>query len=366
MKILYVTTVGATMCLFKSIIRQLLSEGHTVDIAANTDSPVDGIYTELGCRVYDLPCERKPLCAGNLRAIKRIRSIVSDGGYDIVHCHTPIAAFCARVACRKLRKNGVKVYYTAHGFHFYRGAPLVGRLVYFPAEWLCSFWTDMLITINKEDFALAKKHMHAKRTEYIPGVGLDTEAFESATVDKASKRREIGVPEDAFMLLSVGELNANKNHSVVIRAIAELDDPDIHYAVAGEGELFGVLTELARALGVAERVHLLGFRKDVAELYKTADANIFPSVREGLGLAALEGMAAGLSLICSDNRGTREYAAPDNSFICRCDSVTDFAAAIKTVKDKPEGLKEMTDRAKMTAKSFDSSVCDKMLIELYG
>ena len=303
MKILYVTTIGGTMVFFQSFIRQLIEQGHTVDIACSYPDKVGQCYLELGCKTYPLSCSRSPLDKGNLSAVKQLKKIVEENHYDIVHCHTPIAAACTRIACRKVRKQGTKVFYTAHGFHFYKGAPLKNWLIFYPIEKLCARWTDVLITINREDYALAQRKLKAKKVAYVPGVGIDVEKFANAQVDRAAKRQEIGVPEDAFLLFSVGELNENKNHQVVIRALAQLNEPNIHYAVAGKGGMHEKLETLARELGIEKQVHLLGYRTDAAELYKTADVFVHPSFREGLPVSIMEARAAGLPVICSDIRG---------------------------------------------------------------
>ena len=160
MKILYITTIGGTMNFFQSFIQRLVQEGHTVDIACNnTTSKVAGFYYELGCNVYAIQTSRSPLNKGNIRAIRQIKTLVENNHYDIVHCHTPIAAMCTRIACRRARKQGTKVFYTAHGFHFYKGAPLKNWLVYYPVEKICSYFTDILITINREDYALSLIHI---------------------------------------------------------------------------------------------------------------------------------------------------------------------------------------------------------------
>lgn len=315
MKILYVTTVGMTMNFFKALVGELIKEGHAVDIACNEDEyKVDDFYRESGCKIYQIDCSRSPLSKGNLKAVKELKKIVSENHYDIVHCHTPIAGVCARLACKNFRKNGLKVIYTAHGFHFYQGAPLKNWLVYYPIEKYCSRFTDVLITINQEDYALAKKKMKAKKTEYVPGVGIDVDKFRNTVVDRTAKRKELGIPENAFLLLSVGELNANKNHQIVIRALAQLNDSNIHYMIAGKGDLHDELIDLANRLGVAEQVHLLGYRNDVAELYKTADVYCLPSIREGLNVSVMEAMASGLPVICSCIRGNTDLISKDNCF----------------------------------------------------
>lgn len=343
MKILYVTTIGGTMKFFKDFICGLLSDGNTVDIVANENSrPVAEYYRGWGCKVYHHSCTRSPINVGTLKAIKEIKKIVNENEYDIVHCHTPIAAMCTRLACIKARKKGTKVFYTAHGFHFYKGAPLKNWLMYYPIEKICSYFTDTLITINKEDYALACKKMKAKKIEYVHGVGLDTKKIFDTVVDRHKKREELGISDDAVMLLSVGELNQNKNHETIIKALAQVNDKNVHYFIAGTGGKEEYLKSLAENLGLSENVHILGFRSDVVELYKVSDICVFPSIREGLGKAALEGMAAGLPLIASNNRGTRDYAIDgENALLCECLSAEQFATAIKKL-------------------IYDRMLCDKM------
>ena len=371
MRILYVTTIGRTTRFFEQFIRELIAAGHQVDFAANEEgSAVPEVYREIGCQVFHAAFSRSPLSSDNLKAIKSVRKIVSDGNYDIVHCHTPVASLVTRLACRKLRKKtGLKVFYTAHGFHFYKGVPFKNWMIYFPLEWLCSFYTDTLITINKEDYDRAQKRLHAKRTAYVPGVGIDVERFAGAKVDRAAKRAELGIPEDAFLLISVGELNRNKNHEIVIRALAKLRRPDIHYMIAGKGPQEEHLRSLANESGIGDNFHLLGYRHDIPELYKTADADVFPSIREGLGLAALEGMAAGLPLICSDNRGTREYALSYNvsGFDPMSRDENMFAASIENLADHRELCEELSRQGQTIAEKFSvKKVNIIMYRDIYG
>ena len=304
MKILYVTTIGATMLFFKSFIRQLLDEGNTVDIATNENvSRVPECYKEWGSIIYQIDTSRSPLNKGNIKAIKQIKQLVEREKYDIVHCHTPIAAMCTRLACLKVRKNVTKVFYTAHGFHFYKGAPLKNWLAYYPVEKVCAHFTDMLITINKEDYELAKKKMKAKCVKYVPGVGIDLGKFEKVVIDKNAKRKELGIPNDKTLLLSVGELNENKNHETVIRAI---EGWNVYYIIAGSGPLQNHLQNVIDELGMGTRVILLGYRGDVEELYQIADVYILPSIREGLNVSVMEAMASKLPVVCSNIRGNRD------------------------------------------------------------
>ena len=333
MKILYVTTISLTVnCFFKPHIEMLVKEGHTVDIACNYSVlALDNLYSELGCHFHQIDFSRSPLSMDNIKAYGQLKKVIRAGNYDIVHCHTPNAAVITRLVCRKFRKKtALQVFYTAHGFHFYKGAPKLNWMIYYPIEKLCSRFTDKLITINREDYELAKSKFHAKEVHYVPGVGIDLSKFENVQVDKAAKRREIGVPEDAFLLLSVGELNENKNHQVVIKALAKLDNPNVHYVIAGEGDRKEHLLALANTLGIAKQVHLLGYRTDIPELNHAADVFCLPSKREGLGLVAVEAMACGLPLLTSNVHGINDYSEDEKTgFKCNPHDEKQFFIALK-------------------------------------
>lgn len=302
MRVLYVTTIGITMRFFETFIKSLLDEGNIIDIATNeSEKKVPSCYREWGCRIFPIDTSRSPLDKGNFMAIKQIKKIVEENKYDIVHCHTPIAAMCTRIACRKVRTTGTKVLYTAHGFHFYKGSPMRNWLLYYPVEQLCAKFTDVLITINQEDYSLAFKKLKAKRIVYVPGVGIDTGKYRKSAIDRREKRLEIGIPDDAILLLSVGELNENKNHETVIRTIVDINN--IYYVIAGEGPLHNQLQNLVNDLGITERVKLLGYRNDIGELCEIADIYVMPSFREGLSVALMEAMSTGLPCVVSRIRG---------------------------------------------------------------
>ncbi len=313
MKILYVSTISKTMIFFPEHIKMLISEGHTVEIACNCDEPVPDYCTELGLKIYHIPFSRSPFSKNNLVAVKELKNLINKKNYDMVHTHTPNASAIVRLVCRKFRKIGLRVMYTAHGFHFYKGAPLINWLIYYPVEWLCSFWTDTLITINKEDFARAKKHFRAKDIKYVPGVGLNTEKFgNSKTLDSGLKKKELEIPQNAKLLLSIGELNDNKNHETVIKAIKNLD---VYYIIAGVGDKKDYLQNLANELGLEDKVKLLGYRTDVSELYLASDIFVFPSFREGLSVSLMEAMASGKPAVVSEIRGNTDLIQNNNGGI---------------------------------------------------
>ena len=305
MKILYVTTISNTVNAFLiPHIKMLIDEGHQVDVAFNIEQEVKPEIYEMRCKIHQLPLQRSPLKKDNFRAYKILKKIIISEGYDLVHTHTPIASAIVRLVCRSL--NNVRVFYTAHGFHFFKGAPIVNWFIYYPVEKWLARYTDTLITINKEDYSRAKRKFKAKRVEYIPGVGIDLEKFSTVEIDRNLKRSQLGLPEDAFVVLSVGELNTNKNHEVVIRAIKNLKNSKIHYIICGKGKLEVYLNNLNKKLGLEEQIHLLGFRNDIPEIFKISDVFAFPSYREGLPVALMESMASGLPVVASNIRGNSD------------------------------------------------------------
>jgi len=302
--------------------------GFIVDVAGNKDvNEID----ELVNNVYNIPYQRTPFSKLNIVASRQLKEIVRNNHYSIIHFHTPVASAFGRWAVKEFRKNGSKVVYTAHGFHFFKGAPLVNWLVFYPVERFLSHYTDMIITINKEDYARVRS-FKAENVEYVPGVGVNISKFLKINVDKKAKRKELGIPEEAIVLLSVGELNVNKNHGVVIKAVANLNYPNIYYVVCGTGEREGYLKRLAISLGISDKVKLLGFRDDVSEIYKISNMFIFPSFREGLSVALMEAMASGLPVACSEIRGNSDLIENGKGgYLIQPGNVRGFEKAIESI-----------------------------------
>lgn len=295
-------------------IRLLQSLGYKVDTAADFTMPgtitaerVEDLKRRLGemnVGVFDVPIPRSLSPRAIRTAYKEVRRILEDGHYDLIHCHSPIGGAICRLAARTERRKGTRVIYTAHGFHFYSGAPLKNWLVYYPVEKILSRCTDVLITINREDFTRAQKSFRAGKTVYVPGIGVDADKIAEAKAD-GEIRRSNSIADEDTMLLSVGELNDNKNHETAIRAIALLPDR-FKYVIVGKGEKLEELRTLSEELGIADRVRFVGFKNNVYEYYKSADAFVFPSYREGLSAALMEAMAAGLPVACSRIRGNTD------------------------------------------------------------
>ena len=312
-KVLFVATVVKThMMQFHLPYLKLFQDmGWETAVASRNDyeDPND-------CRIpycdtyYDIPFERMPWKPRNFTAYRMLKKIIDQGEYDIIHCHTPVGAMIARLAALSARKKGTRVIYTAHGFHFFKGAPLLNWLLFFPAEWLLAPVTDVLITINREDYDRAKRCMKAKRIEYVPGVGIDTSRFRADAAIRQEKRRELGFREEDFLLLTVAEMTKNKNHVTHLKALALLKDKEefanMHYLIVGRGEEWASLEETARELGIEDHVHFLGYRTDAPDLYRCADLFLFMTYREGLSVALMEAMGSGLAIVCSQIRGNTD------------------------------------------------------------
>ncbi len=262
-----------------------------------------GVY----CHQWDCPRNLRSIAKG-FYAYRQMLRLLESHSFAWIHCHSPIGGALARIAAHQKK---VRVIYTAHGFHFYQGAPMLNWLLFYPVERLLAHWTDVLITVNQEDYRLAKKKLKAQKVFYTPGAGIDTGRFWNENVQNRQQEREVfrkryKMPKDVFVLLSVGELSRNKNHQAVISALAGMTDKEIHYFICGQGKLKKYLLRKAEKNGVAGRVHILGYQENVSEFYRSADLFVLPSRREGLSAALIEAMASGLPCVVSDIRGNRE------------------------------------------------------------
>lgn len=328
-RVLIVCTVAEFLHFELNNIKILNSLGFEIYVATNFKG-YDFMHVHETLEQLGVPKEhhlqvdfcRSPFSTDIIRANKQIKEIVFKYRFSLMHCHTPVGGVLARLAAkdyndaierrireRKSAPERLKVIYTAHGFHFYDGAPIKNWLLFYPVEKELSRITDVLITINKEDYKRAKEKFYAKKTVYVPGVGVDVKKFTgvSGSIDRNAKRQELGLGNSDTLLLSVGELNENKNHSVVIKALGELQkseklkDNHIIYMIAGAGDRKDELEDLAAEEDVDLR--LLGFRKDVSELLTAADLYILPSIREGLNVSLMEAMASGTPCLAGNIRG---------------------------------------------------------------
>lgn len=329
MKILYVTTISNTLDFFPRHIEYLVSNENLVDVACNIIKPVNNRIRELGCNIHNIPFQRTPFSVDNYKAYRLLKKLIEEESYDIVHTHTPVASAIVRLACMKIN---TRVIYTAHGFHFHKGSSVLNWLLYYPVEKMLSRFTDSLITINNEDFARASNSFDAKNVRLIHGVGIDAKNNSKLVVDIEKKRKELGIPRDAKLFISVGELNINKNHRVVINAVSRISNENIHYVICGVGSEKSNLLKLAQNLGVSEKVHLLGYRNDILEIMKASDALIHPSSREGLPVSIMEALSVGLPVIASKIRGNADLIQDNiNGWLVDNNNIDEFVYRITDI-----------------------------------
>ncbi len=341
----------------------LLKLGYEVHVAADfvdggtiNQERIENLKTrllEMGVDVFHIVIPRKITAINKIiTAYKEVKDLCDANCYRIVHCHSPIGGVVARMAARDIRKKGTKVIYTAHGFHFYDGAPKKNWLMFYPVEKECSRLTDVLITINKEDYNRAKKSFHAKETMYVPGVGVDTDKFSSGLIDIALKRNELGVEKNQYMFLSVGELSKRENHEVVIKTLSKIDTVDYKYFIVGKGELEKYLEDLVKALGLENKVYLLGYRTDVSELCQAADLFIFPSHQEGLPVALMEAIACKTNVICSNIRGNVDLVL-DDAYLFDEHNVNAVVDCINALVDSKKREIFLEDSKEMVLKNYN-------------
>ena len=272
---------------------------------------------ENGIQCKQIEFSRSPFSfSRHIRSYQKLCADMRKEKYTFVHCHTPVAAAITRLAAVK---TGTRVLYTAHGFHFYRHAPWWNWILYYPLERVLSYRTDILLTMNREDLRLARRYLCAKETDYIPGIGIDTEKFllskgvmhskKEQERFREEKRKQLGLRKEDIVLLSVGELSKRKNHRMVLEALSQIQGTQIRYVICGRGDKEQALKNEAAHRGLSEKVIFAGYRSDVEEFYQMADLFVFPSIQEGLPVALMEAMASSIPCLASDIRGNTDLLA---------------------------------------------------------
>ena len=324
----------------------LVENGYDVEIAC---SDVLGRFQEvqedLGSvvKTHRLSLQRSPLAfPAHMKGYRELKQIIRAGCFDLIWTNEPVMSTITRLAAQEARKNGTKVLYMCHGFHFYKGASIANWLLFYPIERTLANEADCICTINREDRARAQK-MFAGRVEYIHGTGVDTRRLYPK--GETDLRKEIRAGENAFIILTVGELNRNKNQQVILKAMAVLEDKEIHYVLCGKGDQRARLERMSRQFGMGERVHFLGYRKDLSDIYHQADVFAMTSKREGLSLASLEAMYCGLPLLNSGIGGLLDISENGTSgYAYSSDDVHGFAEGIKRIKESKALQQEMGRR----------------------
>ncbi len=319
-KMLMVATVPSMIGQFNmNNIKLLIELGYDVDVACNFEDhsvwskeKIEQLKDDLDAlnvNTYHIDFERSMFKIGNhIKSYKQMKKLMNEKEYTLIHTHTPISSLITRIAFKNSHIfNKCRMIYTAHGFHFFKGNNPLKNFLFKNIERYGAKYTDTLITINKEDYAAAKKFKLRKNgtVEYVPGVGIDIDKINAIQGNKEELCKELNIPVDSILLLSVGELSKRKNHEVILYSLSQLSE-NIHYIICGQGQLENYLLDLARKLEVTSRFHLLGYRTNIPQIMKSCDIFVFPSLQEGLPVALMEAMACGLPCIASDIRGNND------------------------------------------------------------
>lgn len=377
-KVLMLATTAAMIEQFnKSNIKVLNDLGYVVDMAGNfhEGNPISKevlddfkLWIEMrGGKCYHISSVRNPLSLKkNCKAYRSLIKIIRENKYDFIHVHTPIGGVLGRVAAHQLH---IPIIYTAHGFHFFKGAPLKNWLLYYPVEKFLSRWTDVLICINHEDYERARAKFFAKKTFYIPGVGIDVNKTKDIQFNRDEKRKELGLSAQDFIIVSVGELIPRKNHEAGIYALAsikeKLEDNNIHYIICGKGRWQDDLKKLAKNIKVEKHLHLLGYRKDIIEICKSSDVFLFMSHQEGLSVALMEAMVCGLPIICSKIRGNTDLIKDRFSGRILEKNPEEVGKTFLDMLKNPDVYKKYGENASIEIEKYSTENVNGLMKEIY-
>lgn len=369
-KVLLIATVQSHICQFhKPLVKMLHDHGYEVHVAArNNLAEKNGLKLDFVDKIYDFPFARSPLSMSNLKAFKMLKNLIDRGNYEVIHCNTPVGGILTRLASLKARRYGAKVIYTAHGFHFYEGAPLKNWVIFYPIEKLFSYLTDCLITITDEDDRLAKRRFTCN-IRRIHGVGVDPQKFHPIKEEEVVSRRvQEGLDSDDYVILCVGELRKNKNQAVLIKTASVLKKkiPNLKILLAGNGPMQDNLEMMIAKYHLEDTVVMLGYRPDLYQITPIADLIVSCSYREGMPLNIIEGMLCKKPVIASINRGHKELVSDgDTGYLFKPDDAELLAKRIYNVIKKPSLARRMGDLGYQKAQKYSNISVYNELEEIY-
>lgn len=357
----------------KANIKALKEIGAIIYLAANfgTDTPREKNNTQFvdeckrdGINIIDIPFRRGGFIT-NIFQIPVLNKFLKREKFDIVHVHTETGGFMLRLSCLIQSKCNTKFVYTPHGMSFWKGSSLKSQLVYRPLErWICSAM-DMNLGMNMEEVENLKR-WNKRTAHYVHGVGLNVARMQNPARSREQMREEFGLTESDKFIASIGELDDNKNHITVIKALATLGRKDFKYVVCGVGPNKDMLLAEAEHMGLKENVILAGYRSDIPDVLNAADIFVFPSFHEGMPVSALEAMACGLPIICSEIRGNVDIIREgDNGYLFQPSDVETLARKLEYLLDDAEKRKIMGLKNKENVKDFSLESVTEELIRIY-
>ncbi len=372
-KILIATTIPETIGDFLlPFIRYFRNLGWQVDGMALNISNNSDCVAEFD-NVWDVQWSRNPLDPSNLIiAVPRIQEIIVQGNYDLVHVHTPVAAFVTRYAINKLKiKRKPQVIYTVHGFHFHKQGNFLSNFIFLTLERLAGSWTDYLITINREDETAAKKHrlLPAERIFYTPGIGLDLKEYDFNQVSESeikALRQELGLNSKDLLLLSIAEFTPNKRHRDQLIALKKLNRPEVHLAFAGDGQIRLEIEKLTAKLGLQQQVHFLGFRQDIPVLIGASVATLLTSQREGLPRSIMEAFCAATPVIGTRIRGIQDLLADDCGLLVEVGDTDALAQAMAEMIDYPQRTAQMGQNGRQKTDNYSVDKIIQLYVNIYN
>lgn len=369
-KVLLVATVQSHIAQFHKPLAEVLhAHGCEIHVAArNNLAEKNGLQLDFVEQIFDIPFSRSPKSTDNIRAYRELEKILAQEHYDVIHCNTPMGGIVTRLAARKARKQGTKVYYTAHGFHFYRGAPRKNWLAFYPVEKLFSRITDKLITITLEDYRLASGKFCCQ-VSHIHGVGVDETRFHPVSQEQKEKLRDkLALDRNRKILLCVGELLPNKNQAMAIRMmdLVRQKYPDALLLLGGNGPKKGDLERLISSLNLQDNVYLLGYCTNMEAYQQAADLVVSCSRREGLPLNIVEAMLSGNPVVAAENRGHRELIRQaENGYLVDIDDAEQMAQWVLHLLGDETRCRDIGERARLFALQYGSAVVKKELEMIY-
>ncbi|HGH7179060.1 TPA: glycosyltransferase family 4 protein [Bacillus luti] len=339
--------------------------GYEFHLAADC-SNFKGDASKYRVTIHQIDLVRNPFSPKNIKAYKQMLNLIKEEQFDVIHCNTPIGGILGRFCGKKMKVS--KVIYTAHGFHFYKGAPLLKRILFQSAERWMARYTDAIITMNQEDYqAACNFKLRKNRSVYfIPGVGVDTGLYQSVQIDQAALKSSLGLKENDIVLIAMGDLIRRKNYASSIKAIAKANNKNLQFLICGKGPELDNLQTLAKELEVEDQVHFLGFRSDIKELLSIADVFLFTTYQEGLPRSMMEAMASGLPCIASKVRGNVDLIVEGKGgFLREPNDVKGIAECISKLALNESLRKEMSLFNLESINQFDVENVKRIMREIY-